>query len=310
MKGIYTARGNIGRLLSLLLFIVANVQALNADDRAIVIVKSSENAYFNQTIESLVNHADDHAHFKVLNSSNLDSTNDVLENANVIITLGADSANKISSRSPDQLVINAYITLEQATQFQDRNQQNIAVLLNQPLECYLAFSHYLLNLKTLGTINRFSPALNSRQLKILKNLNLKLNQYQLGDTNKNLLATVRQLIRKNEALLMLPEQSVYNHDTLKGILLTTYRSRIPVISYSPGHVKSGALAAIYSSPGDIGRHLANLINQRHEGRLNTNNKMVYAEYYSIATNQRVAHSLGLKLPSEEKLRQLIDETIK
>ena len=109
---------------------------------------------------------------------------------------------------------------------------------------------------------------------------------------------------------MLPDQSIYNRDTLKGILLTTYRSRIPVISYSPGHVKSGALAAIYSSPGDIGRHLANLINQRHEGRLNTNNKMVYAEYYSIATNQRVARSLGLKLPSEEKLRQLIDETIK
>jgi len=109
---------------------------------------------------------------------------------------------------------------------------------------------------------------------------------------------------------MLPDQSVYNQDTLKGILLTTYRSRTPVISYSPGHVKSGALAAIYSSPSDIGRHLANLINQRHEGTLNIDNKVVYARYYSITTNQRVAHSLGLNLPSEEKLRQLIDETIK
>ena len=310
MKGIYTARRNIGRLFSLLLFIVANVQALNADDRAIVIVKSSENTYFNQTIETLINHADDHAHFKVLNSSNLDSTSDVLENANVIITLGADSASNISSRSLDQLVVNAYITLEQAAQFQDRNQQNIAVLLNQPLECYLAFSHYLLNLKTLGTINRSSPALNSRQLKILKKLNLKLNQYQLGDTNKRLLATVRQLTNKNEALLMLPDQSIYNRDTLKGILLTTYRSRTPVISYSSGHVRSGALAAIYSSPTDIGRHLANLINQHHEGKLNTNNKTVYAEYYSIVTNQRVARSLGLNLPGKEKLRQLIDEAIR
>jgi len=310
MKGIYTARGNIGKLFGLLLFIVANVQAINADDRAIVIVKSSENAYFNQTIETLINHAEDHARFKILNSSNLDSTSDVLENANVIISLGADSASNISSRSPDQLVINAYVTLEQIAQFQHRNANNIAVLLNQPLERYLAFSHHLLNLKTLGLINRSSPALSSRQQKILRKLNLELNQYQLAETNKKLLATVRQLIRQNEALLMLPDQSIFNRDTLKGILLTTYRSRTPVISYSPGHVKSGALAAIYSSPTDIGKHLAKLINQHHEGTLNSNYKVIYAEYYSIATNQRVAHSLGLDLPGEEKLRQLIDETIR
>ncbi len=308
MKGIYTARGNIGRLFSLLLFIVANVQALNADDRQIVVVKSSENTYFDQTIETLINLADDHARFKIVNTDALDSTSKILGNSNVVITLGANSANKISSQSPNQLVINAYITLEQAAQFQHRNANIIAVLLNQPLERYLAFSHHLLNLETIGTISRSSPALNNRQRKILRNLNLELDQYQLGGTNKRLLATIRQLTKKNQALLMLPDQSIYNRDTLKGILLTTYRSRTPVISYSPGHVKSGALAAIYSSPVDIGQHLAHLINQHHSGKLNTNNKMLYAEYYSIVTNQRVARSLGLNLTSEDKLRQLIDAT--
>jgi len=293
-----------------LFFTVANAQTLNADHRQIVVVKSSENSYFNQTLETLINHADDHSRFKIIDTNVLDSASEVLGNSNVIITLGADSASNISSRPPDQLLINAYITLQQTEQFQYHDQNRIAVLLNQPLERYLAFSHLLLNLKSLGTINRTDQVLNSRQQKLLKKLNLDFDQYQPDDANKNLLATVRQLTKENEALLMLPDQSIYNRDTLKGILLTTYRSRTPVISYSPGHVKSGALAAIYSSPIDIGRHLADLVNQYHRGKLDTDNQALYAEYYSIVTNQRVAHSLGLELPGEEKLHQLIDESLR
>lgn len=310
MKGISTTRRKIGKLFSLLFFIVANAQTLNADHRQIVVVKSSDNSYFNQTLETLINHASEHSLFKIVNTHILDSASEVLGNSDVIITLGASSASYIPKQSPNQLVINAYITLEQAEQFKLQNQNQIAVLLNQPLERYLAFSHHLLNLNTLGVINRSRLVPNIQQEEILEKLNLKLDQYQLDDTNKNLLSTVRQLIKKNEALLMLPDQSIYNRDTLKGILLTTYRNRTPVISYSPGHVKSGALAAIYSSPADIGRQLANLINQHYRGKLNTNNRAVYPEYYSIASNQRVARSLGLELPSEEKLRQLIDEVAK
>jgi putative ABC transport system substrate-binding protein len=307
MKGIYTLPRNNGRLLGLLFLIITFAQTLQAADQQIVIVKSSENAYFNRTIETLINHANDRARFKVVNAKNLDSSTAILEKANIIVTLGADSASKMSGRSTAQLIINAYITLEQTEQFQHQDQNHISVLLNQPLERYLAFSHQLLNLKSLGIINRSSLDLNKHQLKILENLDLRLDQNQLDSPNKDLLPTVRHLVRKSEALLMLPNQTIYNRDTLKGILLTTYRSRTPVISYSPGHVKSGALAAIYSSPADIGRHLADLINLDNRGKLDKKNRVIYAEYFSIAINQRVARSLGLTLPSKEKIRQLIDE---
>ena len=306
MKGIRTS-GLLKFTLAILFILLGNLQPLLAGDRQIAIVRSSDNTYFNQTIETLINNTDDHINIKVIDTSSMDSAADILQKADIIVTLGANSASAVSSQAANQLIINAYITLAQAKQFQHRNQNHISVLLNQPLERYLVFSQQLLNLKTLGTINRSNPVILSKQRKISKKLNLKLDQYQLGETNKRLLAIVRQLIKKNEALLMLPDQTIYNRATLKGILLTTYRGRTPVISYSPGHVKSGALAAIYSSPANIGQHLANLINQHHRGKLNANNKLIYAEYYSIATNQRVAHSLGIDLPGEENLRQLIDE---
>ncbi len=306
MKGIRTS-GLLKFTLAILFILLGSLQPLLAGDRQIAIVKSSNNTYFKQTIETLINNTDDHIDIKVIDTSSVDSAADILKKADIIVTLGAKSASTISSQVPNQLIINAYITLAQARQFQHRNQNHIYVLLNQPLERYLVFSQQLLNLKTLGTINRSNPVILSKQRQISRKLNLKIDQYQLGETNKRLLAIVRQLIKKNEALLMLPDQTIYNRATLKGILLTTYRGRTPVISYSPGHVKSGALAAIYSSPANIGQHLANLINQHHRGKLKTNNKLIYAEYYSIATNPRVAHSLGLDLPGEENLRQLIGE---
>jgi len=294
----------------LLLLIITSTQRLYADDLQIAVVKSSENNYFSQTIETLVNLIDDNAQFKVINENNFESSSEILQKANVIITLGAGAASKISSQSSDKLIINAYITLEQAQQFKHSNQRRIFLLLNQPLERYLVFSHHLLNLTNLALINRSVPIPISRQQKTLNKLNLKVNQYQLGDDNtvKRLLPTVRQLVTENDALLMLPDKNIYNRDTLKGILLTTYRSRTPVISYSPGHVASGALAAIYSSPVNIGQQLAGLINLHHKDKLKIKDKIAYGEYYSIAINHRVAHSLGLDIPNEDKLRKLIDET--
>ena len=105
---------------------------------------------------------------------------------------------------------------------------------------------------------------------------------------------------------MLPRRAIYNRDSLKGVLLTSYRNRKPAISYSPAHVKSGALASIYSSPVDIGRHLAQLINQKLKNPDARLPEYQYARFYSIATNRKIARALGIQLPGEAELRKALD----
>jgi ABC-type uncharacterized transport system substrate-binding protein len=105
---------------------------------------------------------------------------------------------------------------------------------------------------------------------------------------------------------MLPRQSIYNRDTVKGVLLASYRSRKPVVSYSPAHVRSGAVASIYSSPIDIGRHLAVLINQGLQNESGADTAFQFARFYSITTNSRVATALGISLPAERDLRSRLD----
>ena len=92
---------------------------------------------------------------------------------------------------------------------------------------------------------------------------------------------------------------------MKGILLTSYRQGKPVISYSPAHVKSGALAAIYASPENIGRQIATIINQFHNKDHFSPDKLIYSDTFNIAINRQVENSLQLKLPDIKNIEEAL-----
>lgn len=296
----------MGWLATALLLFISTPQSLHAQAKHIVIVKSSNNSYFSETAETIISNSARAARFTLLQLDSNTMMTQTLNQADIIIALGADAVVALNDIAPQKLVINAYLTDEQYQRIVKPRNNSITVLLDQPLERYLAFSQALLGLDTLGMINRSVLKFDGPLKLILDNLNLTVNQYQLANTQQ-LLAITRQLLQQNQALLMLPDQSIYNRDTLKGLLLTSYRNRVPVISYSPAQVTSGALAAIYSSPEDIGRQIANILNQHGASTSNFHDTAVYAQYYSIATNPHVAHALDLSLSDEATIRQALKE---
>lgn len=269
----------------------------------IIIVKSSDNTYFNQTIETLIDNVDQATRFKVLMAQDLAGSSESENNNNLFVSLGQSAAEAISQLENTPGSINAYLTLEQFRRLNGKNR--IGVLLDQPLYRYLAFCKLMLAAESIGIIEHQKINLSKQQSRLLTDLALELNQYRVDPLNK-LLPVLRGLLEQNDVLLMLPRQSIYNRDTLKGVLLTSYRSRKPAISYSPAHVKSGALASIYSSPTDIGRHLALLVNQRIKKSGYKPPAFEYARFYSIATNRRVARALDIELPTESELRSALD----
>lgn len=300
MKNGSNTKGWIKRLTgSLLLVLVGGSLWAQQSSNTVVIVKSSNNAYFNQTIKTLGKHADPEIHFEsVLAGAKLPTAKPRL-----YIALGQSAVDSLATIAGDVPVINAYLTLEQFHRLPQKRSHT--VLLDQPLIRYLAFSKFVLRADSIGIMNETPILLNQQETNLLKTLDLSLNQYQLGPDNK-LLPTLRKLLITNDALLMLPRQSIYNRDSLKGVLLTSYRGRKPVISYSPAHVKSGALASIYSSPTDIGRHVSLLMNEMLQYRQLAGPKFHFARFYSVSLNSRVAHALDLKLPGESKLREHLD----
>ena len=113
------------------------------------------------------------------------------------------------------------------------------------------------------------------------------------------------MLDRIDVLLALPDVKIHNRRNVSSILLTTYRNRIPLIGFSSAYVKAGALAAIYSTPENIGDQLAELTVQllTADGIMQ---QVIYPKYFSLSINSRVARSLGLQLQFDsEDLAQLI-----
>lgn len=291
-----------GILCSLILLASSQAPAQQVPSQ-IIIVKSSDNNYFNQSVETLIKQVDRSTEFKVVMPQDLDAVVETGDEQQIFVALGQAAAEAVGRLDGGIIAFNAYLTEEQSRNLNLENQ--VAVLLDQPLQRYLAFCRLMLAVDSVGIVTEQRIVLDQGQSDLLRVLDFSLNQYQIDPHNK-LLPVLRRLLTLNDALLMLPRQSVYNRDTLKGVLLAGYRNRKPVISYSPAHVKSGAVASIYSSPVDIGRHLATLINRQLQNPAQRTRGFEFARFYSIRTNPRIAAALGIVLPSERELRSALD----
>ena len=277
-----------------------------ADKKNILIIQSSENTFFTITIQKLMSEALAGTEFQVASLKTITEDDSALQQATYVVTLGLDAADYTHQAAPQKTVLHSYIT-EFQSQKHALSPHHHLVLLDQPPQRYLKFIQLLLASKNIGIIKNKSTALKPEKIQALNStLGIQLEQrlFEKGDNPVN---TVRNLLHTNDVLLILPEPDVYNRNTLKGILLTSYRQQKPVISYSPSQVKSGALAAIFASPEQIGRQLAGLLNKillDEELKLDS---VYFASEFDISFNPNVAKSLGLILPDREdllrKLRQ-------
>ena len=269
----------------------------------VVIVKSSDNVFFEKSAETLIDHADESLSFRVILPDQLDTELAADQDSRLFVAFGAPALDALRQFDANASVISAYLTLEQYRDLAIDDQ--LAILLDQPPDRYLAFSKLLLDPETIGVILEDELESDATLAASMQEHGLTLNRYRLDADNK-LMPVLRDLFRENDALLMLPRNSIYNPDTLKAVLLTSYRNRKPAISYSPAHVRAGALASIYSSPVDIGRHLAQIVNQRLEHPASLAPGYEYARFYSIATNPSVAQALELDLLDESEIRSGLD----
>jgi putative ABC transport system substrate-binding protein len=66
-------------------------------------------------------------------------------------------------------------------------------------------------------------------------------------------AGLKKLDRAADVLWAIPDKTVYSSQTLKQVMLSSFRSRIPVVGLSGAWVKAGAFYALDRNYGDLGR---------------------------------------------------------
>ncbi|MDJ0834089.1 MAG: ABC transporter substrate binding protein [Gammaproteobacteria bacterium] len=275
-----------------------------AASESVLIIKSNDNRYFSTSIEQIINNVSGNPRFNISTPDSIDPAQISPDKVDLIITLGADAADYSTGIEQDIPIIHSYITAFQH-QHADNGRKHYSLFLEQPLARYIHFIKLLLAPEAVAVIQPDQQQISKQEIKSLQDkFALTINQevFVEGD---NPIKVVRNLLADNDVLLSLPAPEIYNNKSLKGILLSSYRQQKPVISYSPSHVRSGALASIYTSPADIGKQIAILANQILHARPPTRT-VYHADKFNILINQQVAQSLGLQLPDSDRLqRQLI-----
>lgn len=118
----------------------------------------------------------------------------------------------------------------------------------------------------------------------------------------NLTRYVVDVVNDSDILLGTDDSQIYNADNLKTILLTSYSRNKVLIGPSAPFIDAGSLSTTYSTPQDMARSAAYLINQGLPASGSS-----YPRYFSVLSNAQVARSLGIPLPDDATLARRLAE---
>ncbi|MBS0287654.1 MAG: hypothetical protein JSR17_10180 [Proteobacteria bacterium] len=182
------------------------------------------------------------------------------------------------------------------------------IYLDQPLERQLFLVQSLLSKETENNVGvllgpNSLPEQGSLQSLAAKN-KLKLNTIYVNKF-ENPVAVLDALLDETNIVLAIPDNRIFNTKTTRGMLLTAFHKRVPLIGYSRTYVNNGALAAVYSTTKQLADQSAKQV--IHMLATNKMQAPQYPKEFAVAVNYQVARSLGLSIESEVNLKQTIDK---
>ncbi len=220
----------------------------------------------------------------------------------LIITVGSGAARYVAARNASAPILHTLIPKQTFNQLTGKTNKTSAIYIDQPIQRQLQLIRESMpTRKRVGILHSDNSRHIKREIiRLAAKYGLKPKFGVVRDENK-IGSTLTKLMEQSDVLLALPDPLIFNQQTVRNILLSSYHQRIPVIGYSAAYVNAGAIASAYSSPQDIGRHMGDLVSSFLASGYNTLPRAVHPKYYSIKCNKRVANSLQIHLPPVDQL---------
>jgi len=229
----------------------------------------------------------------------------VAENSELVIALGEKAlkaASKLKHSTPVLGMFTPMYTFDSLFLTSRRAFGNFsAVVLDQPYWRRVTLIKTVLpNVKTLGVLLGPTSSQDSEFLKVVgEKSTINILQEKINK-EAELIPKLKKLLDLTDALMVLPDPLVYSRVTAEPILLTSYRYQKPVFGYSQSYVRSGALAAVYSSTKQLARQAAEIaVNSQQAPSLLPPPQT--PKYFLVAINYQVARSLNIQLDDEDTI---------
>lgn len=243
--------------------------------------------------------------------STLEEAETLPDGQGLVVTIGSGTARRLAREPLKRPVVHTLLpeAAYQQLKADSRIERHTALFLEQPLERQLKLAELLAPGDShigvlLGPTNHALETLFRDHFNSGHAQQIEIEQVTDPD---EIGFKLNRLLKRSDLLLALPEPSVYNRGTVRTILLSTYHRKRPVIGYSASYVKAGALAAVYSTPQQIGECTASMVKEYLASENETLPPPRHPRQFSVDINTRVAESLGIAPPAAADLEAQLRE---
>lgn len=225
--------------------------------------------------------------------------------AKAIVAVGSaafQTAIRKAGRTPVVAALVPRAGYERLLAQQAGNVSSSAVYLDQPEERQLSLISLLPGPpKAVGVMRSLNSALSLSRLRAgAQKYALTLIEETLGP-GQDVGSAMQKLIGQVEVILATPDPEVFNQQTIQGILLGAYRSRIPLVGFSPAYTRAGALVSLHSSVSQLAEQTAEMVAAIGSG--GTLPGAQWPRRFEVSSNRQVARSLGVELPTDAALAE-------
>jgi putative tryptophan/tyrosine transport system substrate-binding protein len=176
-----------------------------------------------------------------------------------------------------------------------------AVYLDQPFTRQLSLIKSIFpNTSSIGVLLGPVSQFQSNDLQsAAKQFNITVN-IRLVNKADELQSNLESLMIGKQILLAIPDPLIYTRETAQTILLTSYRHQTPVIGFSQSYARSGAIAAVFTSPNQFAEEIFDTIQHLPKERFSLPPASP-SRLFSIEINRQVGRSLDIPLPADDTI---------
>lgn len=233
--------------------------------------------------------------------------NETLNHHDLIISIGYKSAKVISKYKIEIPVVYSLIPDNESlrSDIPCKKETCYKIYINQPVNRYIKlFKALFPNGKNLVFATTKEKSKISQQVKTSsENFHVIYKEF-LIQQNQNIPRTFIRNLNNNDVLLALPNSKIYNANSAKNILLSTYHANVPIIAYSKSFAKAGALISLYSSIDNVAEKTASTANKIFNDAP-LKQKEYYPDEFTIEINYAVARSLNINIEPESVIKRKI-----
>ena len=281
----------------------------HAAPQVLVVLSESGGAYREAT-ETLRSVLREQGGANTLSTVQVDElSNNVLAEADILVAVGVRAMEALAQESivaGNRPTLNILVPRQNFESLRARlkldTKMFTAIYLDQPLS-----RHLRLIKQILPSRSRVGVVLSVATPERIKILQQAAREQQLGleieqvSSQEEIIPALKRLLVNDKVLLALPDPLVFNKNTAQSILLTSYRAQTPLIAYSKTYVQAGALAAVFSTPTQIGQQAAEVLTRALQSKNFLLPTAQYPKYFSVTVNYQVGRSMGFDLDDEATL---------